>query len=49
MMVALANVNADEDVDEFVFFDQRKPPRICVESNGVGLSCGGKVRHPRYG
>ncbi|MGY4544323.1 hypothetical protein ACVWY0_004267, partial [Arthrobacter sp. UYNi723] len=46
---ALADVNTDEDVDEFMVLDQRKPPRICVRQICVGMSCGGKARHPRYG
>jgi len=49
VVIALADVNTDEDVDEFMVFDQRKPPRICVRQICVGMSCGGKVRHPRYG
>lgn len=44
-----ADIDVDEDVDLFMVVEQRKPPRICVLKFGVGLSCGGKARHPRCG
>ena len=47
VMVALAHVNADEDINKMVLFDHAASRH--QSSTSAGMSCGGRVRHPRYG